>query len=309
MELRHLRTFLAVYEAGGFRAAAEAEHLAQPAVSRQIQRLEAELGVALFERTPTGASPTAAGHAFYARIEPNVRDLLAAVDGSRLARRLEPLRIGYIAPALSGPVTALVAAVRCEEADAVVELTEATSSGVAEGLRSRALDVGFLIDDGAEPDLDVTPLVELRYHLAVSNRHPLARRRVVNLAELSEQTFITIASREPTHQRILEAVRQHAPAIRVQEAFGYQQVYGLLSAGLGVAAVPPLPADRQPADIRIIRTRPDLPAASLALAVRRRRRFAWSETVGTFGQQWRTSGRSGSPPATMPDLRSTAPSR
>jgi DNA-binding transcriptional LysR family regulator len=286
VELRHLQSFLAVYERGGFRAAAEAEHLGQPAVSRHIQALERDLGLTLFDRSPRGARPTAAGRAFYQRVEPMVRELLDAARSGSHFRKLEPLRVGYVAPALGSLVTELLDAVRREEPAAKVELTEATSPVICEGLRARTLDVGFLV--GFDPtDLAVTPLLSLDYRLVVSRAHPLGRRRVVDLAELDDHTLISIAPREPTHQRILETVRSHAPRVRVQTAFGYQEVHGLVAAGLGVAAVPPGRDQPTVPGVTILRTRPALPGAELAVARRQRWRSPWSETVDSWIRQWR----------------------
>lgn len=56
VELRHLQTFISVFESGGFRRAADSQHTAQPALTRHIQQLEHELGVQLFRRSATGAS-------------------------------------------------------------------------------------------------------------------------------------------------------------------------------------------------------------------------------------------------------------
>ncbi len=76
MELRHIRYFVAVAEERNFTRAAARLGIGQPPLSRQIGDLEAELGAALFRRTPQGAEPTAAGQAFL----PEARGILAAAD-------------------------------------------------------------------------------------------------------------------------------------------------------------------------------------------------------------------------------------
>jgi DNA-binding transcriptional LysR family regulator len=72
-ELRQLRYLLALSECGTFARAAEQEHITQSALSQQVARLEREWGVLLFDRTPRGTRPTAAG----ARLLPQVRSLLS----------------------------------------------------------------------------------------------------------------------------------------------------------------------------------------------------------------------------------------
>src|SRR5438045_9765393 len=83
MELRQLRSFVAVAEELHFRRAAERLHLAQPSVSQQIRRLEAELGVRLFERNRRGASLTAAGETLLGE----ARDLLGRAEAAVAATR------------------------------------------------------------------------------------------------------------------------------------------------------------------------------------------------------------------------------
>jgi len=75
MELRHLRYFIAVAEELHFSRAAERLHVAQPAVSEQVRKLEVELGVRLLNRTTRSVAPTEAGRAYYDRLKPLVDEL------------------------------------------------------------------------------------------------------------------------------------------------------------------------------------------------------------------------------------------
>ena len=83
MELRHLRYFVAIAEERSFTRAAERLWVAQPSLSTQVRRLEAELGVKLLERHPRGVEPTPAGELFLAR----ARVALAAADAAQATGR------------------------------------------------------------------------------------------------------------------------------------------------------------------------------------------------------------------------------
>src|ERR1700746_421476 len=97
MELRHLRYFLAVGEALNFRKAAGQLRLAQPALSRQVQDLEDELGVDLFRRSPRGVTLTAEGKLFLnqAREELQNPDVLVEKVSALARGEYGELHVGY----------------------------------------------------------------------------------------------------------------------------------------------------------------------------------------------------------------------
>src|SRR3954469_22590689 len=101
MELRHLRYFVAVAEELHFRRAAERLYVAQPAVSEQMRKLEQELGIRLFERTPQ-VSLTSAGQVLLVEARDILRQAAMAMAAARAARDDSSmrLRIGYVPDAL-----------------------------------------------------------------------------------------------------------------------------------------------------------------------------------------------------------------
>lgn len=96
LDLRLVRYFTVVAEYSNFGRAAIVLHVAQPALSRQIQRLERQLGVRLFERTPQGSQLTAAGRAFLPRARALVHDARRATLTARAATPVLAIRVGFV---------------------------------------------------------------------------------------------------------------------------------------------------------------------------------------------------------------------
>ena len=146
MELRHLRYFVAVGEEQHYGRAAERLHVAQPALSRQIQDLEKEMGFALFDRLPRGVRLNAAGKLFLT----DARRILQDVDEAKLrAERIAhgkagTLRIG-IATAVSwhGLVVDSFRELRRWQPAVELELQHLLSVNQVEAILSGRLDAGF----------------------------------------------------------------------------------------------------------------------------------------------------------------------
>jgi LysR family transcriptional activator of glutamate synthase operon len=153
MELRQLRYAEAVARHRHFTRAAEELHVAQSALSHQIKRLEAELGVELFERTSRSVAPTEAGEALVAR----ARRVLADVAGAR--EEIDELRglvrgrisIGALLPAGELDVPALLAAFRVEHPGIEVGLREGTAADMRRYLTDDDVDAAFSLLFGDPP--------------------------------------------------------------------------------------------------------------------------------------------------------------
>ncbi|MFJ8473224.1 LysR family transcriptional regulator [Kitasatospora sp. NPDC094011] len=187
MELRQLRCFVAVAEELHFGRAAERLLLGQPAVSQQVRRLERELKVELFDRSPRYVRLTPAGERFL----PAARNVLAAEDAARaLAADLaEPtvFRLGTIT-ALGERLDLILDTYRRRAPGVHVEL-QATRvrerlARVSDGRLDAAFVRGAIAEDS--PDLRFLPVWEDELVLALPARHPLADRPEVDLAELAE---------------------------------------------------------------------------------------------------------------------------
>jgi DNA-binding transcriptional LysR family regulator len=194
MELRHLRYFVSVGEEEHYGRAAERLHVAQPALSRQIQDLEKEIGFALFDRLPRGVKLSAAGKLFLS----DARRILQDVeDAKRRAERIAhgragTLRIG-IATAVSwhGLVRDSFREFRRRQPDVEMELQHLLSVHQVEAILSGRLDAGFTASITPwHKDLGHWEFAQDRMVLAVPQGHPLTRREKVRLRDLRGMPFV-----------------------------------------------------------------------------------------------------------------------
>ncbi|MER6304127.1 LysR family transcriptional regulator [Kitasatospora sp. NPDC001539] len=191
MELRQLRCFVAVAEELHFGRAAEKLLLGQPAVSQQVRRLERELRVELFDRSPRHVRLTPAGERFL----PAARDVLSAEDAARtlaadLAAELAApavLRLGTIT-GLGERLDLILDTYRRQAPDVRVELHAAPVRERLARLADGRLDAGFVRGAVAEddPDLRFIPVWQDELVIALPARHPLAAQPDLDLGELAE---------------------------------------------------------------------------------------------------------------------------
>ena len=194
MELRHLRTFLAVARERHFGRAAESLHIAQPAVSQQIRALEADLGARLFNRTSRSVELTAAGRTMLdgaPEILDRVTRLAEATRATGRALRGE-LRVNYARTAPVGIATEIVREFRRRYPDVTLGVDTVTTARSLEQLREGALDAAFLRLPVYDTDhLKILKIAEDALVVALPSRHRLARRREIAAADLSDQPIVS----------------------------------------------------------------------------------------------------------------------
>ena len=246
MDLRRLRHFNALAETLNFSRAAERLHIAQPALSVSIQKLETELGTKLFERTPAGVLLTAAGKA--ALVE--ARRML--YHGEQLQRTVQAaaegtggqLRIGFVGSAIYRVIPSIIPAFRKQYPDVELLLRELTSTVIIARLAEEALDLGIvrtplLQTHGAT----LQTLQRDRLVLALPESHPRACEDAcpVILADFAGDPFIMYSSSDAAglHAHAMSACQAagFVPLV-AQEATQVPTVLALVESGLGVALVP-----------------------------------------------------------------------
>src|SRR5215471_2201425 len=194
VELRHLRYFVAVGEAEHFGRTAARLHVVQPALTRQVQQLEDELGCALFARLKRGVRLTEAGKVFLAEAQRLLADLDQSVDRTRLVAqgKVGRLRVGFADTATySGVLLALLCDFRTRWPDVRLELCASSSVVVGEQVRAQEVDVAFVyILLQQLLTLQTHTLSVERWVLALPHAHPLVTRKRVRLSDLTREPFV-----------------------------------------------------------------------------------------------------------------------
>jgi DNA-binding transcriptional LysR family regulator len=274
MELRHLRYFVAVAEELHFGRAARRLHIAQPPLSQQIRRLEAELGTELLRRNRRRVELTEPGRLLLE----GARPLLADADGlERLVRRAAGGEVGRLAVAYVGSATyralpVLVRAFRERLPDVDLVLSERTTTPQVAALRARQVDAGIVRPPVADEGLLLEPLVAEALVAAVSDGHRLAAGARVAVAALADEPFVLFPRHVGTglYDDVADVCRAAGFVPRVvQEAGDMQTIVSLVAAGVGVSLVPAsVTALRLPG---VAYRELDGPNATLALALATRR--------------------------------------
>jgi DNA-binding transcriptional LysR family regulator len=193
MELRQMRFFVTLAAELNFRRAAEREHIAQPAFSGQIRRLERELGVRLFDRTSHYVRLTEAGRLFLDEVVPALDQVDRAAAVARAAGRgeLGSVTVGFLGSA-ANELTPLILRSYAERHPAVsVGLREYDFRDPSAGLAGRHVDVAFMrppVD--SQHELALVPLLEEPRVAIMASDHHLAGEESVSLARLLHEPFI-----------------------------------------------------------------------------------------------------------------------
>lgn len=249
MELRHLRYFRAVAEELHFGRAAEKLHIAQPPLSQQIQQLERELDVSLFDRSTRRVELTAAGRAYL----PRVVEILDEVDDAgRQARRVAlgaegQVTVGCVGSATYSVLPRFARAMRDELPDVDVGIRgEMLAPAQLDALHAGEIDIALLRPPVDRPGVRYETLRRDRLIAALPADHRLAGTSGLSLSDLRSEDFIAHAGhgRSVMGSVLLAACADagFVPRIR-HEVSETSTLVTLVAAGLGIAVVPEPTAD------------------------------------------------------------------
>lgn len=278
MNLKRLRYFVVMAEELHFGRAAKRLHMAQPPLSQQIQRLEAEVGAPLFERSTRRVALTDTGH----HLLPDARRLLA--DADALTRRMVDhrsgeggvLRLGFVDSSSYEVMPRFLRAHRAEWPLVTYELRSLSSDEQCRALADREIDMGIgrtRTGDREQRDaLTSIEFLEEALMVAVSEDHRLANQKSTSLGQLADEPLIGFDRHvSPSLFRKREGLfaRHGLTYETIIEATEYTTVLGLVAAGEGVAVVPETVSALQLPHLRYVRLRDQDAETSLVLLSRR----------------------------------------
>jgi len=273
VELRHLRYFLAVAHELHFGRAAARLHIAQPALTQQIQRLETLLGTRLFDRTSRHVALTAAGEV--------LRERATAILG-HAARDLEEvsrvgqgnqgrLYLGFVPSVLALDTLRGVRRFLDRYPLVQVDLIEGFTTHLMAQLSHGRLDMAIVRDPDAEPGTVVVPLVTEPFVAVLPADHPHAARTSVSADDLAADplVFFPRAAGARAHDINLRPllVTGQQPRI-VQEASNWTTVLYLVGEGMGVTIAPRSATFNAPPTVRILTLAETDAATTVSVAYR-----------------------------------------
>lgn len=246
MNLRDLRYFVAVAETCHFGRAAQRCFVSQPTLSGQIKRLEAELGVSLFERTNRSVALTSIGEGLLGFARRAVEEADALLETARAHRDplATPLRFGaiptlspYLMPLILGPLRRLHPQLR-------LVLSEEITALLMRRLRDHEIDVALIASAEDDPELESRALFEEPFWVAHPVDHPLYEKDEITREDLESVQLLLLADGHCLAEQVMEvcrlAQRQQTGDMADLRASSLETLLQLVGAGFGCTLVPAL---------------------------------------------------------------------
>lgn len=243
LELRHLRYFVAVAEAGSLTVAAEQRlHTAQPSLSRQIRDLEYEVGTPLLVRTARGIALTEAGTAFLDHARLALAQVEAGVEAARRAAHpAKPIfAVGFLTGQEMDWLPEVMRVLRDQLPNLEITIASQYSPDLAQSLLRGRLDAALMRPEPGMPDLEYQVIVQEPLMVAMPSDHRLARQEQVALQDLAGEVFIGMSNTAPTLRAVIELYleRMGMDLPPVHRVDNLAMAMSLIASTRGVALLP-----------------------------------------------------------------------
>lgn len=244
MDINQLEVLVSVAQEQGFSRAAERLNRTQPAISQAIQRLEAELGEPLFDRSSKDGTLTAAGQVLYEYAQQMLNLRSDAVTSIKELRDLgrgkvtigaNEYTVMYLLP--------VIAAFRVRHPHIKVEVKRGLASRIPSEVMGRSVELGVVSFRPSDPSLRAVPAVMDELALIVEPKHPLAGKQSVSVRELGAESFIAHNVQSPYRERVVQTFEKYRTPLNItMELPTLEAIKKFVEQGMGVALVPRLTA-------------------------------------------------------------------
>jgi LysR family hydrogen peroxide-inducible transcriptional activator len=241
MEIHQLRYFCAVARHGTFTRASQVERVAQPSLSQQILKLEAELGARLFDRLPRAAKLTVFGKAFLPKAERILRDLGEAKSELREMSGDEKgqVVVGIIPTIAAYFLPTLLSGFAVQHPLISIKIVEDMTPALVRSLHEGTLDMGIAALPLHGTDLATEELFEEKFYAVLPKGHRRASSSSISLAELDGEPFLLLKEGHCFRDSLIAACNKAriSPNV-VFESGQFATILAMVSVGMGVSAVP-----------------------------------------------------------------------
>ena len=243
MELRHLRYFVAVAEAGSLTVAAEKKlHTAQPSLSRQIRDLEYEVGVPLMNRSVHGIELTAAGRAFLDHARLALTQAEAAAEAAR--RAAEPSKPSFALGFLTGQemdwLPEAMRILRDELPNMEVTVSSRYSPDLADALLKGRIDLAFMRPEAQTPNLAYRLVTKEPLVAVLPSDHRLAACDAIDPHDIVGETFVSVSNTAPALRVVINEYQERSN-LRIRpdhEVDNLAMAMSLIASTRGIALLP-----------------------------------------------------------------------
>jgi LysR family transcriptional regulator, hca operon transcriptional activator len=273
MELRHLRYFVAVAEAGSLTVAARKLHTSQPSLSRQIRDLESEIGVQLLGRSARGVELTAGGRAFLDHARAVLSQAEAAAEAARrVAHPAKPyFAMGFLTGHELTWMPEALQILRKELPNIDVMISSQYSPLLADGLSKGKIDAAFLRRERGMPELAFRLLVKEPLMVILPIDHRLAARKAISPKDLVGETFVTVSDTAPVLRLVIDNYlrRSGINITPAHEVDHLAMAMSLIASTGGVGLLPAYAQNFLPSSVTSRPLKGDTPTVDLVLGYKK----------------------------------------
>jgi LysR family hca operon transcriptional activator len=274
MELRHLRYFVAVADAGSLTVAAHRMlHTSQPSLSRQIRDLEDEIGAELLTRSARGIQLTPAGRAFLDHGRSVLSQVEAAAEAARrVAHPAKPcFAMGFLTGHELTWMPEALQILRDELPNIDLMISSQYSPLLADGLSKGKIDAAFLRREEGAPDLAFRLLVKEPLVVVLPGNHRLAALKAISPQDLVRETFVTVSNTAPVLRGVIDNYLKRS-GIKITPAHEADHVtmgMSLIASTRGVGLLPAYAQNFLPSSITSRPLKGDTPTVELVLGYKK----------------------------------------